>query len=255
MAARKMPRTGERRKSRRPFGIDKLPSAWRDRIIEMRAKWASWDDIEQESTAWKWEELAPEQQALFPDHHIPHSNLLRWYDVQYVQKMDEVLKQQQASVALAAELGKAGFDKLGNSVRGALAGVVFAKTIRDPEVFERALLNFGHLLSENRRNDIAEMRANVEKKKLDEMHARTKLMTQRVEAVTKDCSKKLGEGHALTLDDINRLRERTFGLPPLVKEKKVRPEELHQSLDKIHGIGHANNAPNAESPASSQDAG
>ena len=38
---------------------------------------------------------------------------------------------------------------------------------------------------------------------------------QAVEEATHEAAKKTGEGQSLTLDDINRIRERTFGLPAL----------------------------------------
>src|SRR6266478_4263241 len=45
------PLTGDARKTRQPFAIDKLPSAWRDRIIALRAKWLTWEQIEEERAA------------------------------------------------------------------------------------------------------------------------------------------------------------------------------------------------------------
>ena len=39
---------------------------------------------------------------------------------------------------------------------------------------------------------------------------------QAMEEVTHEAAQKTGEGKSITLDDINRLRERSWGLPPLV---------------------------------------
>jgi len=205
-----MPKTGQRRKTRQSFAIDKLPSAWRDRIIEARAKWMTWEQIEQETAAWKWDELSDEQRALFAERRIPHSTLHRWYDVQVQQKLEEIATERLASLAIATKLGAGGYEKLDQSVKNALADVVFsyAKDSRDPDLFRKALNEMGWLLARNRQLDIAKMKVDVEKQKVDELIART-------EKATNEAARKIGKGGSLTLDDINRLRERTFGLPPI----------------------------------------
>src|SRR5208337_3269830 len=104
MSCRKMPRSGERRKTHQSFAIDKLPSAWRDRIIELRAKWMPWEQIEQESTAWEWADLSEGQKKLFAETRIPHSTLHRWYDVQVKQKLEEITAERQTSLAIAGKL-------------------------------------------------------------------------------------------------------------------------------------------------------
>jgi hypothetical protein len=69
----------------------------------------------------------------------------------------------------------------------------------------------------------------VQQKRLEILDERTKAETKRVELLTQDfemrkrkfeeetdkAAKKLGKGKAITTDDINRIRERTFGLPPI----------------------------------------
>src|SRR5260370_40653547 len=109
---RERPKTGEPRQTRQPFAIDKLPSAWRDRIIALRARWLTWEQIEQESTTWEWDKL-DEELALshFADKRIPHSTLHRWYDVQVAQKLEEIEEERVASREIAAILGKGGYEK------------------------------------------------------------------------------------------------------------------------------------------------
>jgi hypothetical protein len=210
MARKQRPRTGEPRAKHQPFAIDKLPSAWRDRIIGLRAKWMTWEQISQETTAWEWDKLGDAQKALFVKRRIPLTTLHRWYDVQVQQKLTEIATERQASLAIAEKLGAGGYEKLDQSVKNAMADVVFgyAKDSSDPELFRKALGELGWLLARNRQLDIAKLKVEVEKAKVDELIGRA-------EKATNDAAKKLGKGAKLTLQDINRLRERTFGLPPI----------------------------------------
>ena len=210
MARRQMPKTGEPRKTRQTFAIDKLPQTFRDRILEMRVEWATWDQIEEDSAGWKWEELTEGQKKLFPERRIPHSTLHRWYDVMVRQKLEEIAKERQASLAIAEKLGAKGYEKLDESVKNAIADVVFgyAKNSNDPEKFRAALSELGWLLARNRQLDIAKMKADTEKLKIEEF-------VRRGEEATHDAAKKLGRGGKVTLEDINRIRHHTFGLPPI----------------------------------------
>src|SRR5229473_975544 len=113
---RERPKTGEARKTRQPFSIDKLPSAWRDRIIAWRAKWLTWEQIEEETKNFEWkklEEADPELAlAHFADKRIPHSTLHRWYDVQVAQKLEEIEAERAASLAIAKKFSDQGYEKL-----------------------------------------------------------------------------------------------------------------------------------------------
>jgi hypothetical protein len=219
MARKQRPRTGEARKVRQPFAIDKLPSAWRDRIIALRAKWLTWEQIEQESTTWEWEKL-DEELALshFADKRIPHSTLHRWYDVQVSQKLEEIEAERAASLAVAAKFAGSGYKDLDESVKNALADVVFAhaKDSDAPAAFHKALAELAWILARNRQLDIAKQKVDVERMKVEEI-------LRRAEKATNDAAKKIGKGGKLTIDDINRLRERTFGLPPIQRRTAAGP--------------------------------
>lgn len=208
-----MPKCGQKRRTHQSFAIDKLPTAWRDRIIEARAKWTTWEQIEQETTTWKWDELTEGQKKLFAERRIPHSTLHRWYDVQVKQKLEEIVVEREASLAIAGKLGAGGYEKLDQSVKNAIADVVFgyAKTSGDAERFRAALADLGWLLARNRQLDIAKMKVDVERMKVEEFIGRA-------EKATSEAARKIGKGGSLTLDDINRLRERTFGLPPIERQ-------------------------------------
>jgi hypothetical protein len=219
MTRKQRPKTGEPRKVRQPFAIDKLPSSWRDRIIALRAKWLTWEQIEEETTRFEWDKL-PEEVSLshFADRRIPHSTLHRWYDVQVEQKLEEIEGERAASLAIADKFATAGYEKLDESVKNALADVVFAhaKDSDDPQKFHAALADLALALTRFRRIEIAKDRVALERKKLDEI-------TRRAEKETNDAAKKISKGGKLTIDDINRLRERTFGLPPVQRSTAAGP--------------------------------
>src|SRR6266404_1780912 len=116
MARRQRPKTGEARKTRQPFAIDKLPSEWRDHIIALRAKWLTWEQIEEETRKLDWEKLEQSEPELvlshFADKRIPHSTLHRWYDVQVEQKLEEIEAERKASLAVAEKFAAAGYKDL-----------------------------------------------------------------------------------------------------------------------------------------------
>jgi hypothetical protein len=227
-----MPKTGERRKTHRPFAIDKLPPEWRERIIVLRAKWTPWERIEEESAQWEWDKLSPSQRQLYPKRRIPMRTLHRWYDVQVNQKLREIESERASSLEIAARLGAHGFEKLDESVKNAIADVVFSspKGSGDPEHFRKKLLDLGWLLARNRQLDIAKEKVKVERLKVEDVIARGN-------RATLEAAQKLSKGRGVTLDDINRIRERTFGLPP-IERKEADPALLQRKLDVIYGIEH-----------------
>jgi len=222
MTRKQRPRTGEARTTRQPFAIDKLPSAWRDQIIAWRAKWLTWEQIEEESKNFEWKKLEESDPELalahFADKRIPHSTLHRWYDVQVAQKLEEIETERAASLAVAKKFSDQGYEKLDDAVKNALADVVFshAKDSDDPKKFHAALADLALALTRFRRTEIARDKINLERKKLDEI-------IRRADKSTNEAAKKIGKGGKLTIDDINRLRERTFGLPPVQRGTAAGP--------------------------------
>ncbi|SRR6266404_2425510 len=214
MARKQRPRTGEKRETRQPFAIDKLPSAWRDKIIGWRAKWLTWEQIEEETKNLEWAKLEEAEPELvlshFADKRIPHSTLHRWYDVRFSQEREEAEKERAISLQIVEQFAALGFDNLDESVKNALADVVFKqrRLSADPAKFQEALEGLALVLTRFKRTEIAKQRVELESKKLDEI-------TRRAEKATNEAAKKITKGGKLTIDDINRLRERTFGLPPV----------------------------------------
>ena len=207
---------------RQPFAIDKLPSEWRDHIIALRAKWLTWDQIEEETKKLDWDKLEQTDPELalahFADKRIPATTLHRWYDVQVEQKLEEIEAERQASLAVAEKFSAAGYEKLDESVINALGDVVFshAKDSADPQKFHAALADLALALTRFRRIEIAKDRVALERKKVDEL-------ISKANKATDEAAKKISKGGRLTLEDINRLRERTFGLPPVKRGAAAGP--------------------------------
>lgn len=217
----KRPRTGEKREVRQPFAIDKLPSAWRDQIVAWRAKWMTWEQIEEETKNFDWKKLEETDPELalsnFADKRIPRSTLHRWYDVQVEQKMEEIEAERQASLAIAQKFGAGGYEKLDESVKNALADVVFrhAKDSDDAESFRKALADLAWILARNRQLDIQKERAQLAGRKVGLEEKKFEELKAKADKATNDAATKIGKGKPLTLDDINRIRERALGLPPV----------------------------------------
>lgn len=222
---RRHPRVGEKRHTRRPFTIEKLPIAWQEWIKQQRAipNVTPWEQIEERSaSALAWKELPPETLRLFPRRRLPALNMWRWYDVTCLQLQRENEAQRQSSVAVANSLLRPGYKNLPESVRTALADQVFQlnRAVRegDQDEFQARLIDLGNLLARFQRNEIARLRAEAESKRVDELVRDAEAKRQSFEKTTDEAAKKIRKGGKLTVADINRIREQTFGLPPIERK-------------------------------------
>lgn len=77
-----------------------------------------------------------------------------------------------------------------------------------------ALIALADMMQERRSNDIKERKVAVDARRMKLLEDREKRARERVDQATQQAAKK-GTGQ-FSIDDINLLRERTFGLPPLV---------------------------------------
>ncbi len=207
------PRTGEKRAQRKPFAIDKLPSSWRDRIIACRAKWIPFEQIEQESTTWEWEKL-PQVLVLayFPSRRIPSSTLHRWYDVRVEQMMREERKYSAFSEQLAASFNEKTYGDLAEITKKAIASEVYSAAIQggSPGNRLKAQGDFLFLLTK-----LINAKAREKSVELQQQKQKLVELKEKADKATNDAAGKIGKGRALTVDDIDRIRERTFGLPPV----------------------------------------
>lgn len=214
MARKARPKTGEARKTRQPFAIDKLPSEWREQLRAWRARWLTWEQIEEESKTFDWKKLEADEPELvlshFADHRIAKSTLHNWHDVRIEQELEEAEEERRTSLQIVEAFARLGFDKLDESVKNALADVVFKqrRLSKDPAKFQEALEGLALTLTRFKRTEIAKQRVELESKKLEDIISRGKKETD-------DAAAKLDKGKPLTIADINRIRERALGLPPV----------------------------------------
>jgi len=213
------PKTGDKRQINKQLNIDKLPLEVRDQIQTLRAEGYTWAEIEELSAKFvKWEELPTRILELFPDMRIPSSNLHRWYDL-VDQVMEETRAQAERARALAdamAQKAPAGLDK---AVLAALRDQIFAvfeaSDAKSKARLTSELLSFFELLQMERANDIRQQKVKLDEGKLKLAERQLELKKKAVDRVTNEAAAKLGKGKPVTVDDINRIRERTFGLPPV----------------------------------------
>src|SRR5262249_11437100 len=136
---------------------------------------------------------------------------------QVEQKMEEIEAERVASLAIAEKFSAAGYEKLDESVRNALADVVFrhAKDSEDPESFRKALADLAWILARNRQLDIQKERTQLAGRKVGLEEKKFEELKAKADKATNEAASKIGKGRAITVDDINRIRQRTFGLPPV----------------------------------------
>lgn len=160
------PRTGEKRKTRQPLRIDKLPEETRADIQTRRAKGETWDEIAEATK-------------------LPPTTLKRWYDLRVEQVNAEVMAQAARARELAATFAGKGFERLPESVQSALSSAIFAMAERqDDESRARFIKEMGGLawlLARQRQLDQEERRLEIERKKLDVIAAKARVPKDAVE--------------------------------------------------------------------------
>jgi len=207
---RPRPKTGDKRATRQPLSIDRLPVEMQDRIRAERRKGRPWAEIEQQSPTWKeWKDVGAELLPLFPGRKLPHSNLARWYDIRIEQAMAEAQKDNEAARQIAASLAGRGFEGLPEAVRTALGEQVFAllRAGGDRSKLVKALSDFGWVLAELSKVELAKEKLQLDKERVD-------ISRQKLDAV----KAKLG---TLRKD---------------VEKKQLSPAQLQQRLDELYGI-------------------
>jgi len=221
----KRPKTGEKRRTRQPLRIDRLPVEVREAIQQLRAQGKTWIEIEELSSLplnkggfVNWDALPTSVLELFPGLRIPHSNLHRWYDMRVEQVAAEVLERAEQARSIAKVFASAGLDKTNEAVMNAARDIIFgmlqATDSKSQKDAARALLALAEIVQQSRSNDIRERAVAVDERKIKALEAREELTRRKLEAETEKAAKKLSKGE-LTVKDLNRLRERVFGLPPV----------------------------------------
>jgi autonomous glycyl radical cofactor GrcA len=214
-------KTGERPKVDRQLKIDRLPLKFRDRIqVERNTLVRTWKEIQDDSPSWKeWDEVAPEVQVLFEGRRLPETNLQRWYDLRVRQVQRDVMAAAAQAREIAQAFSKATVKGADESVLNAARDLIFSilqqGDMKSRAFAARALVGLGEVMQTARANTIKERKVAVEERRIVQLEKDADLKRKRLEKETDDAAKKLSKGEDITIDDINRLRERTFGLPPV----------------------------------------
>jgi hypothetical protein len=203
MASKPRARTGERRKVRQPFRVDKFPQKVRDAILKARAAGATWDETAEAASAAAGEPIG-------------HSAVSRWYDVRVEQMRRETLAQSERARELAAAFSGKSFKDLPESAINALSSEVFAvMEAGGGAERQKALGDLVFMLSKLIAAQASQKKVELEAQKIKLAQQRFDEAKTRAEKTTSEAAAKLGKGKGLTLADINRIRERTFGLGPI----------------------------------------
>ena len=223
---RKRPATGEARKTHHPLKIDRLPVLVQAAICDLYRAGFTWLEIEQlskqpiaERGFVEWDKLETEVLELFPGRYIPHSNLHRFYDLRIAQVKKSVLdRSEQARIvaqAFASSVIEGGDAAVVNAARDTIMTVLAEDNSASGRAkAARALVGLAEVMQTARANDIKERKVAVEERRIAQLEKDAELRRQRMQEETQSAAKKLTKGE-LTLDDLNKLRRNTFGLPPL----------------------------------------
>jgi hypothetical protein len=205
------PRTGEKRAVRQPLKIDKLAQAVRDAILKARADGATWEETAEAASKLNGENLAP-------------SVVHRWYDLRVEQVQREVLDRAEQARMLAGSFRVNGIEGLPEAALNALGSVAF--TIVEggtPDERMKALGQFILVQNDVSKTRTAEKRVELKKREIDIEEKKVEVFLKKVDKATNEAAAKIGKGRTLTLDDINRIRERALGLPPVKREAAGSP--------------------------------
>ncbi|MBZ5703252.1 MAG: DUF3486 family protein [Acidobacteriia bacterium] len=197
------PRTGEERSVRQPLKIDKLSQEVRDAILKARAEGCTWE----ETAEWA-SKKAGEPLAISVVH--------RWYDLRVEQVRKEVMEQAERSRAIAAAFAGKEFKDLPEAALNALTSEVFAvMEAGEAADREKALANLVFVMSKLITAQAKQKQVELEREKIELAKKKFDDLRSKAEKATNDAAAKIGKGKEFTLADINNIRQRTFGLPPI----------------------------------------
>ncbi len=204
------PRTGEKRRTRQPLKVDKLPQEVREAIQKARAAGATWAE-----TAEAAAKVAARLKISFPSEDA----VRRWYDLRIEQVNREV---EELDVRAEKNLKKffgQSLKELPAAAAHALKREVFGmQAAKTSEQREASIGSFLVVLSKiidaqakQKRAEIEERKVNLAQKKFDELKAKA-------EKELNALGQKIEKGKQPTAADIDRIRERALGLPPRKRE-------------------------------------
>ena len=229
------PRTGEKRSRNRTLKLDVLIGAQpqvRDAILSLRDKGATWPEIaEQSARPWSknwatdhggfidWDALPTHALETFPDLRLPQTTLQRWFDLRVRQVASEVMVRSAQARQLAAAFAKSIVDGDEGAVLNAARDQLMSLLAEDASPKARinatkGLIALAEMMQERRLNDIKERKVAVDERRLVQLEKDAELKRRKFAKEMDAAEKKITRGEALTADDINRIRERVFGIGP-----------------------------------------
>jgi len=196
------PRTGEKRRTRQPLKMDRLPAEVRDAIQKARAEGKIWEEIAEIASKVAGTPLSDEV-------------CRRWYDLRVEQVLRETVEMDELAEKnlrryfgrTLAELPEAA----AHSLKAEVYGMQSAKTSTQREAsignFLSVLSKIIEAQSKQKRAEIEERKVNLAQKKFEELKSKA-------EKATDEAAAKIGKGKELTIEDVNRIRRKVFGLGP-----------------------------------------
>jgi hypothetical protein len=225
------PKTGEPRKSHQPLKIDLLPQAARDAIERLYDRGRTWMEISEQSgrpysEKWDtdgggfvpWETIELKVLEEFPELRLAKSSLHRWFDLRVSQARKEVLRESAQAREFASAFAGSDLSEANGAVINALRDQVFnliqSAGNGDKALFAQGLKDLTLAMSRMQRVELQARRVEVDERKVAQLEQDAELKRKRFTKEMNDAEKKITRGQALTADDINRIRERVFGLGP-----------------------------------------
>jgi hypothetical protein len=225
--AKARPRTGEPRETNQPLKIDRLSPSVHDAILTLRNKAGkTWQEIEELSALpadqggfVDWMNLPTPVLELFPQMRLPHSNLHRWFDLRVRQVQKDVLESSAKAREIAQAFVSANVSGDKEGVMNAARDQIMSLLSEDGSMKARmgaakALLALAEIMQSTRANDIKERKVAVDERKLAQLEKDAELKRKKFQREMDAAEKKITKGDALTADDINRIRQRVFGIGP-----------------------------------------
>jgi putative cell wall-binding protein len=148
---------------------------------------------------------------------LAKSSLHRWFDLRVSQARKTVLAESAQAREFAAAFASRDLEGANSAVVNALRDQVFnliqSAGIGDKAQFAKGLKDLTLAMSRMQRVELQAKRVDVDQRKIKILEDRESHAREALDQTTKQAAKK-GAGQ-FSIDDINLLRERTFGLPPL----------------------------------------
>jgi hypothetical protein len=228
--AKPRPKTGEPRKTHQPLKIDLLPEDARQAIQYLYDNGRTWMEIEQQSQLpyspkWKddrggfidWESLDLKVLEQFPEMKLPKSNLQRWFDLRVRQARAQVLAESARAREWAQAFAGANLPDANAAVINALRDLVFG-VLQNVGQLDKArmmeqLKDLTLAMTRMQRVELQERRVSVDERKVKALEERESRAREALDDETKKAARS-GDGQ-FSLEGINKIRERVFGLPPL----------------------------------------